>query len=108
MNEIASEAGEEDLEQHVSRASDPNWSVAKILAVVLGAPLVAFAIGALCVARLPLPPAHAFAWGLHVMVPLWIALASALPLVRRGELALGACLAVSASCGLVLWLGGAS
>jgi hypothetical protein len=108
MNEIASEAGDEDLEQHVSRTSDPNWSVAKVIAIVLGAPLVAFAIGALCVTRLPMPPAHAFAWGLHVMVPLWIVLASTLPLVRRGGLALGACLAVSGLCGLAVWLGGGS
>lgn len=108
MNEIATEAGEEDLEQHVSRASDPNWSITKVIAIVLGAPLVAFAIGALCVARLPLPPAHAFAWGLHVMVPLWIALASTLALARRGGLALGACLVISGLCGLVMWLGGGS
>jgi hypothetical protein len=106
MNEIAGEASEEDLEQHVSRASDPNWSVAKIVVIVLGAPLVAFAVGALCIARLPLPPEHAFAWGLHVMVPLWIVLGSVLPLVRRGGVALAACLAVSALCGLLMRLGG--
>jgi hypothetical protein len=108
MNDLVTAATDEDLEQHASRASDPNWSIAKVIAIVLGAPVVAFTAGVLCIARLPVDLHQAFAWGLHAIVPLWIVLASALPLARRGSVALGACLALSVLGGLALWLGGAA
>lgn len=97
---------DDDAEQAASKHTDPNWSISKVVAVVLGAPLVAFAVGVVCIAKLPVDQEHAFAWGLHLMVPTWFVLASVLPLARHGRVALGACLGAGAVCGALLWLGG--
>lgn len=69
-------------------------SVARTLAAVVGAPLVAFAVGAAVVAFLPEAGGVSFAVGFHVMVPLWVALACGLPLLRSGRVAWGVCLAL--------------
>lgn len=82
-----------------SKAAPPG--LAHVLAALVGAPLVAFTVGASLVAFAPLPGPLAFAWGLHLMVPLWVVLACVLPLMRTGRRAWGVCL------GIVLPLAGA-
>lgn len=72
-----------------------NHSLARTLAAVVGAPLVAFSVGAGAVAFLPLSPEGAFALGFHLVVPLWVALACVLPLLRDGRVAWGVCLALA-------------
>jgi len=106
VNEVTAGTELEDVEQVASKSSDPSWSVSKVLALLLGAPLVAFSVGTVLITRLPVGDQRAFAWGLHLMVPIWITLGCTLPLMRSGRGALAGCLAVSAACGLVLWLGG--
>ena len=71
-----------------------NHSAARTLAALVGAPLVAFAVGAALVAFLPVSGVWAFVLGFHVMVPLWVALACVLPLMRDGRVAWGVCLAI--------------
>jgi hypothetical protein len=46
------------------------------------------------VAFLPLAASSAFALGVHVMVPLWVALACGLPMMRTGRRAWSVCLAL--------------
>jgi hypothetical protein len=67
-------------------------SLARTLAAAVGAPLVAFTVGAAVMALAP--GGVSFALGFHVVVPLWVALACGLPLVRDGRTAWGMCLAV--------------
>ena len=69
-------------------------STARTLAAVVGAPLVAFTVGASLAAFLPLPAATAYALGVHLMVPLWVVLACVLPMMRNGRVAWGVCLAL--------------
>ncbi|ATB27596.1 hypothetical protein MEBOL_001040 [Melittangium boletus DSM 14713] len=71
-----------------------NHGVARTLAAVVGAPLVAFAVGAAVVAFSPEAGGLSFALGFHVMVPLWVALACVLPLLKNGKVAWGVCLAI--------------
>ncbi len=71
-----------------------NHSVARTLAALVGAPLVAFAVGAALVAFLPVSGVWALALGFHAMVPLWVALACVLPMMRDGRVAWGVCLAI--------------
>ncbi|WNG50062.1 hypothetical protein F0U60_42515 [Archangium minus] len=70
-------------------------SLARTLAALLGAPLVAFVVGAGLVAFLPVRPEVAYLIGFHVMVPLWVALACVLPLLKNGRVAWGVCLALA-------------
>jgi len=70
-----------------------NHSVARTLAAVVGAPLVAGAVGAALVAFPPEAGGVSFALGFHVMVPLWVVLACVLPLLKNGRVAWGVCLA---------------
>jgi hypothetical protein len=72
-----------------------NHSAARTLAALVGAPLVAFAVGAGLVAFPPLSGVTAFALGFHVMVPLWVALACVLPMMKNGRVAWGVCLALA-------------
>lgn len=72
-----------------------NHSLARTLAAVVGAPLVAFTWGAGSVAFLPLSAERAFAFGFHLVVPLWVALACVLPLLKNGRVAWGVCLALA-------------
>jgi hypothetical protein len=71
-----------------------NHSVARTLATVVGAPMVAFAVGAAVMAFLPMSGPWSFALGFHVVLPVWVALTCALPLARNGRVAWGLCLAV--------------
>ncbi|RKG69652.1 hypothetical protein D7V80_07920 [Corallococcus sp. CA054B] len=81
-----------------------NHSIARTLATVLGAPLAAFAVGAAVMAFLPGP--WAFAVGFHVVLPVWVGLACALPLARNGRVAWGVCLAVVAPVAVALLVRG--
>ena len=69
--------------------------LASTLAAVVGAPLVAFTVGAALVAFLPMDEGSAFALGLHLMVPLWVALACGLPLLKNGRVAWAVCCALA-------------
>jgi hypothetical protein len=80
-----------------------NHSAARTLAAVVGAPLVAFAVGAGLMAWLPEAGGVSFAVGFHVIIPLWVALACILPLVRDGRVAWGVCLAVLVPAAAALW-----
>ncbi|MFB1483862.1 hypothetical protein [Corallococcus sp. RDP092CA] len=79
-----------------------NHSVARTLAAVLGAPLAAFAVGAAVMAFLPVSGTWAFALGFHVVLPVWVGLACALPLARNGRVAWGVCLAVAVAVAVAL------
>ncbi|WP_375754259.1 hypothetical protein [Corallococcus exercitus] len=83
-----------------------NHSVARTLAVVVGAPLVAFAVGAAVMAFLPVSGPWAFALGFHVVLPVWVGLACALPLARDGRVAWSVCLAVVVPVAVALVLRG--
>ncbi|NPD27984.1 hypothetical protein D7Y27_12060 [Corallococcus sp. AB004] len=71
-----------------------NHSAARTLATVMGAPLAACAVGAAVMAFLPVSGPWAFALGFHVVLPVWVGFACALPLARNGRVAWGVCLAV--------------
>ena len=80
-------SGEDTAEDKAAR-----HSLARTLAAGVGAPLVALAVGS---ALMALGPGEvSFLLGFHVVVPLWVALACGLPLVRDGRTAWGVCLAV--------------
>jgi hypothetical protein len=78
-------------------------SPARVLAVVVGAPVTAFAIGAVLVERLPIAMAVRFPVGAHAMLWSWVALVLALPLCSSGARAwawCGAGITVAALLGL--------
>ncbi|WP_223637671.1 hypothetical protein [Corallococcus sp. EGB] len=83
-----------------------NHSVARTLAVVLGAPLAAFAAGAAVMAFLPVSGPWAFVLGFQAVLPVWVGLACALPLTRSGRVAWGVCLAVVLPVAVALLLRG--
>ncbi len=64
----------------------------QVLSAIFGAPLVAFVVSAALTAFLPVSPELALAIGAHTMVPLWAALACALPLMKSGRSAWALCL----------------
>jgi hypothetical protein len=66
------------------RGVAPDHSLARTLAVVLGAPLAAAALSAALVRLLPVPLSWASAIGFHALVPLWIGWVCFLPLSRSG------------------------
>jgi hypothetical protein len=62
-------------------------SLGSLGAALLGAPVAALGVGS-AVARLgPGPEPLRLAWGLHGVIPVWLILACALPLVRSGVVA---------------------
>ncbi len=69
--------------------------VAKILAALLGAPVTAYLIGATLSRLLPLQEDAAFAWGVHVIAPIWVCLVVLLPLARDGRRAWAYCLLIA-------------
>jgi hypothetical protein len=69
--------------------------LAKTLAALLGAPIAAFLLGASLSRLLPFQEDAAFAWGVHVIAPLWVCLAVLLPLARDGRRAWAYCLLVA-------------
>ncbi|QRN97756.1 hypothetical protein JRI60_01320 [Archangium violaceum] len=71
-----------------------NHSLARTLAALVGAPLAAFAFGAGLVALLPVSGGWTFLVGFHLVVPLWVALACGLPLLRNGRVAWAVCAAL--------------
>lgn len=75
------------------------------LAALLGAPLVAFVVGAAVVVGLPLPRPVTLPLGAHAILWTWVALAVALPLCRSGARAWGWCVALGSVAALVLALG---
>ena len=79
-----------------------NHGLARTLAALVGAPLVALMVGAALVALLPVGEGSAFALGLHAVIPLWVALACGLPLMKNGWRAWGVCLAVALPLAVVL------
>jgi hypothetical protein len=85
-----------------------NHTVARTLAAVVGAPLVAFAVGAAVMAFLPVSGPWSFALGFHVVLPVWVALTCALPLARDGRRAWGLCLAVVVPVAVALVVRGAA
>jgi len=74
---------------------DAGIGAGRTLAAVFGAPAVAFLVGAALVAFLPVSRELAFAIGTHAMVPLWVGLACALPLVKTGRAAWVLCAAIA-------------
>lgn len=88
----------------------------KVLAALIGAPLIAVSVGALLTILLPLPEEHRFAWGIHAIVPVWACWFCTLPLARTGRrawavcavfaLALGALLIQHEALGQSLWFDG--
>jgi hypothetical protein len=80
-------------------------SFARGLAALIGAPVVAFFLGAALVTGLPLPMALAFPVGAHAILVSWVALAVALPLCRSGARAWGWCAALTAVALLTIALG---
>ena len=74
-------------------------------AAVLGAPIVALLFGAALARLLPLSEGAAFAWGVHLIFPLWVGLAVALPLTRTGRRAWTICLCIALPAAAALWLG---
>jgi hypothetical protein len=75
------------------------------LAALLGAPLVAFVLGAALVVGLPLPHAVTLPLGAHAILWTWVALAVALPLCRSGARAWGWCVALGSLAALTLAFG---
>ncbi len=71
-----------------------NHSLARTLAALVGAPLAAFAVGTGLVMILP-SGGRSFLIGFHLVVPLWVALACGLPLLRNGRVAWGVCAALA-------------
>ena len=71
---------------------DTRLDAGQVLSAIFGAPLVAFVVGAALTAFLPVSPELALAVGAHTMVPLWVALACALPLMKSGRAAWALCL----------------
>jgi hypothetical protein len=83
--------------------------ISKIAAAVVGAPITACLVGAALARVLPLSEGAAFAWGVHLIFPLWVGLAVALPLTRTGRRAwiICACVALPAVAALRLGKGAA-
>jgi hypothetical protein len=66
-----------------------------VLATLFGAPMTAFVTGAALLAFLPTPEDVALAVSAHVIVPLWVALACALPLASTAKHAFQICSAIT-------------
>ena len=77
----------------------------KIAAAVVGAPITACLVGAALARLLPLSEGAAFAWGVHLIFPLWVGLAVALPLTRTGRRAWIICAIVALLAAAAMWLG---
>lgn len=88
----------------VAESKAAGHTFARTLAALLGAPLAAFAVGAGLVAFLPVSPEVAYLIGFHVMVPLWVALACVLPLLKNGRVAWSVCLALGGPVAVALVL----
>jgi hypothetical protein len=72
---------------------------------MIGAPISALLVGAALARLLPLSEGAAFAWGVHLILPVWVGLAVALPLARSGRRAWALCLCVALPAAAALWLG---
>lgn len=83
----------------------PTIPLARGLAALLGAPLVAFVVGAALVVGLPLPQRVALPLGAHAILTTWVVLAVALPLCRSSARAWGWCVALGSLAALTLALG---
>lgn len=74
----------------------------RALAALLGAPVLALALGAWLSAFLPLREQASFAIGWQLVVPLWVVLTCTLPLARSARAAWAYCLGPSSLAGLML------
>jgi hypothetical protein len=77
----------------------------KTLAALFGTPVTACLVGAALARLLPLSEGAAFAWGVHLIFPVWVGLAVVLPLTRTGRRAWAICIGVALSAAVALWLG---
>jgi hypothetical protein len=78
----------------------------RILAALIGAPIVAWLAGTWSIACLPVPVAWSFLIGSHMVVPLWVALACTLPLARSARAAWTYCALPSLAFGAMILLWG--
>ena len=81
-------------------------SLSRWLLTLLGAPTVAFIAGAAIASFLPGPEETAFAFGIQLMIPIWVALSCLLPLARSASRAWVFCIGVSGPPALALVLRG--
>lgn len=80
-------------------------SLARTLAVLLGAPLAAAGLATGTARFLPLPIAWSTALGFHLLIPLWALFACILPLARSGARAWLWCVLAGVPL-LAAWLAG--
>lgn len=73
----------------------PRSTLGIVLAALLAAPVTAFAVGSALFAFMPSAQDTALAAGAHVIVPLWVLLASTLPLVSSAARAFQICGAIT-------------
>jgi hypothetical protein len=82
----------------------PILDTGRVLAALLGAPILALTLGSWLCAYLPMRDESAFAIGTQLVVPLWVALTCSLPLARSARVAWAYCLVPATLVGLMLFV----